>query len=99
MLPSVLSLLSHKNATVIAAALHVVGCVVALDRSDAESFDCTDVGEAGGSDEYMLDCCVMQRLRALLQTPNREMKKETCWILSNIVAGSEEQVPLGLAGE
>ncbi|KAK8819900.1 hypothetical protein WA538_002003, partial [Blastocystis sp. DL] len=82
-LPSVLSLLSHKNAAVIAAALHVVGCVVALDRSDAESFDCTD---------YMLDCCVMQRLRALLQTPNREMKKETCWILSNIVAGSEEQI-------
>lgn len=99
MLPSVLSLLSHKNAAVIAAALHVVGCVVALDRSDAESFDCTDVGAGGRSDEYMLDCCVMQRLRALLQTPNREMKKETCWILSNIVAGSEEQVALGLAGE
>lgn len=73
--------------------------MVALDRSDAESFDCTDVGEAGGNDEYMLDCCVMQRLRALLQTPNREMKKETCWILSNIVAGSEEQVLSGLAGE
>lgn len=93
-LPSVLTLLSHKNAAVISAALHVVGCVVALDRSDAESFDCTDVGLVGTSDEYMLDCCVMQRLRTLLQMSNREMEKETCWILSNIVAGSEEQVLL-----
>ena len=53
----------------------------------------------GLSDEYMLDCCVMQRLRTLLQMHNREMEKETCWILSNIVAGSEEQVPSHLAGE
>ena len=42
-LPTVIFLLGNPSLSVISAALHVVGCVVALDRNDNENFDYTDV--------------------------------------------------------
>ena len=42
-IPTVIYHLGNPSLSVISAALHVVGCVVAIDRNDNEKFDYTDV--------------------------------------------------------
>ena len=44
--------------------------------------------------QYVLDCCILHYLSRMLQLDNREIEKETCWIVSNIIAGTVEQVCL-----
>ena len=92
-LPTVIFLLGNPSLSVISAALHVVGCVVALDRNENENFDYTDVlSNLFIHVQYVLDCFVLRYLSRMLQLDNSEIEKETCWIVSNIIAGTVEQV-------
>jgi hypothetical protein len=40
----------------------------------------------------VIDAGVLPSLRALLSDPKKDLKKETCWTLSNITAGTEAQI-------
>ena len=39
-----------------------------------------------------LDCGLLPRLLALLNSPKKGIRKEACWTISNITAGTREQI-------
>ena len=40
----------------------------------------------------MVDCGLIEGLHAIIDHPKRTVRKEACWVLSNITAGTEEQI-------
>lgn len=71
-------LLGHTSASVLVPALRTVGNIVT------------------GSDEQtqqVVDESALMYLKGLLETSKRKsILKETCWTISNITAGTKEQV-------
>lgn len=61
----------------VAAALRVVGNLVTGDHDQTQ---------------FVLYCSVLPYLLRFLVSPNETMRKETCWIISNITAGVESQI-------
>ena len=45
MIPYIITLLGHHAIDVVTEALHVVGCIIALERDDKENFDYTEVSD------------------------------------------------------
>lgn len=48
MMPHIIALLGHHMIDIVSEALHVVGCMIALERDDKENFDYTEVGHGTG---------------------------------------------------
>ena len=74
----VIDLLSHPSTEIQLPAARVVGNI------------------ATGSDEqttYLLELDILPRLKTLMGSSNpAHIRKEACWVLSNIAAGTIEQV-------
>eukprot|EP01063_Lacrimia_lanifica_P039552 TRINITY_DN870_c0_g1_i1.p1 TRINITY_DN870_c0_g1~~TRINITY_DN870_c0_g1_i1.p1 ORF type:complete len:576 (+),score=232.02 TRINITY_DN870_c0_g1_i1:48-1730(+) len=84
--PQLVRLLGEADALV-APALRTVGNIVSGDNAQTQT---------------IIDAGVLPRLKALLQTGRRQLRKECCWTLSNIGAGTLQQreaiVNAGLCG-
>jgi len=72
-------LLMHSSWRVTKPALRTIGNIVCAE-------DDTDYTE------YILDAGAVPCLRQLICHSNREIQKEACWTLSNIAAGTMEQI-------
>lgn len=42
--------------------------------------------------QVLLDCSILPGLRVLSESTNQSIRKDVCWILSNITAGSESHI-------
>ena len=42
--------------------------------------------------QIVINCGALARLGALLQSPKKGIRKETCWTISNITAGTKDQI-------
>lgn len=79
-LPSIVQLLDNPNSKVVTPALRTVGNVLA--GNDQQTQQC-------------LDLQVVSYLGRLLASSNPLIVKETAWCLSNITAGTVDQVQVG----
>ncbi|CAN8294678.1 unnamed protein product [Cochlearia groenlandica] len=76
--PRLVELLSHPSPTVLIPALRTVGNIVTGDDSQTQ---------------FMIDRGVLQHLYNLLtQNHKKSIKKEACWTISNITAGTKFQI-------
>lgn len=75
--PAVVALLKHADHAVVTPALRTVGNVVS--GSDMHTQAVIEAGALAG-------------LLPLLRHPRRNVRKETCWALSNIAAGTRAQI-------
>jgi len=72
-------LLDHKSWRVVKPALRTVGNIVCAE--DDQDYT-----------QQVIECGAVPWLTRLIQHPNREIQKEACWTLSNIAAGTTEQI-------
>ena len=72
-------LLGHSSERVVKPALRTVGNIVCAE----DEVDYTQLVVQAG---------VLDHLKRLVLSENREIQKEACWTLSNIAAGSSEQI-------
>lgn len=72
----------HPSWRVTKPALRTIGNIVCAECSD-DAVDYTEV---------ILDCNAVPRLKELVTHSNREIQKEACWTLSNIAAGTVDQI-------
>jgi len=79
MCPFLVRLLSHQNQQVCTPALRAVGNIVTGDETQTQA---------------ILDCAppAVARLRAFLDSSRRGVRKEACWVASNIAAGTGLQI-------
>jgi len=77
MVQRLVQLLSHESPSVITPALRTIGNIVT--GPDAPTQMCVDAG-----------CLV--NVAPLLSHPKKGIRKESCWMLSNIAAGSRSQI-------
>ena len=78
MCPRLVELLAHpSSASVQSPALRALGNVVTGD--DVQT-------------QFVLDCGVLPALRSLLQSPMKSIRKDACWMISNITAGNSGQI-------
>ena len=87
LVPRLVELLMHPSWRVTKPALRTIGNIVCAECSD-------DTHGAATTDytEVILDCDAVPRLRELVAHNNREIQKEACWTLSNIAAGTVDQI-------
>lgn len=78
-------LLMHQSTNIITPALRSIGNIVTGDDLQTQ---------------VVLNCHVIPGLQRLLTAPNMKetIKKETCWTISNITAGSVDQIQAVLDG-
>lgn len=91
LVPRLVELLLHPSPKVAKPALRTVGNIVCAD--------CADQHDQFGNTlpvvdftEIVLECEAVPCLRQLIDHPNREIQKEACWTLSNIAAGTANQI-------
>lgn len=72
-------LLQHRSWRVTKPALRTIGNIVCAE----DEVDYT---------QYILEAGAVPYLRALISHSNREIQKEACWTLSNIAAGTCDQI-------
>merc|ERR1712054_561342 len=70
-------LLSRQSFAVVTPALRVVGNIVTGDDMQTQ---------------IVINCSALPRLGALLLSPKKGIRKESCWTISNITAGDKEQI-------
>lgn len=89
LVPRLVELLGHSSWRVTKPALRTIGNIVCAECSD-DSIQST----ASSTDytEVILDCSAVPKLRELVTHSNREIQKEACWTLSNIAAGTVDQI-------
>lgn len=80
--PRLVQLLRHKLATVVTPALRVVGNIVTGSDHQTQS-----IIDAGGLDAAL----------PLLTHRKKGIRKEACWMLSNVAAGTRDQLSALLA--
>ena len=71
------ALYRHTSYSVKEPALRTIGNIVTGEDHQTQA---------------VIDAGVLPSLRALLNDPKKDLKKETCWTLSNITAGTEAQI-------
>jgi hypothetical protein len=71
------ALLGHSSPSVVTPALRTIGNVVSGDDAQTQA-----VVDAGG----------LQAVRPLLAHAKKGIRKEACWMLSNVAAGSKDQI-------
>ncbi|CAA7398355.1 unnamed protein product [Spirodela intermedia] len=76
--PRLVGLLLHPSPSLLIPALKTVGNIVSEDDFQTQ---------------YMIDCQALPSLLSLLKhTRNKDIKREVCWTISNITAGTTEQI-------
>lgn len=92
LVPRLVELLSHLSWRVTKPALRTIGNIVCAECTD----DSAAVGINGGTTtdytEVILECNAVPKLKELITHTNREIQKEACWTLSNIAAGTVDQI-------
>mmetsp|Transcript_22734 Transcript_22734/g.34695 ORF Transcript_22734/g.34695 Transcript_22734/m.34695 type:complete len:985 (-) Transcript_22734:36-2990(-) len=95
LVPRLVELLHHNNWRVTKPALRTIGNIVCAEY-DEDLASSTDVGKSSNSltdfTEVILECDAVPRLKSLINHANREIQKEACWTLSNIAAGTVDQI-------
>ncbi|KAH3767565.1 Importin subunit alpha-1b [Pelomyxa schiedti] len=79
MCPNIVRSLGINNISVQVPAIRILGTIALGSHEDTQA---------------VIDAGVLPKLLPLLHSPARSVKKETCWLLSNIAAGIREQVRL-----
>mmetsp|Transcript_15490 Transcript_15490/g.33390 ORF Transcript_15490/g.33390 Transcript_15490/m.33390 type:complete len:507 (+) Transcript_15490:992-2512(+) len=77
--PRLVELLHNKSWRVVKPALRTVGNIVCAE----DEHDHT---------QQIIECGAVPCLRKLIGHSNREIQKEACWTLSNIAAGTSDQI-------
>ena len=88
LVPRLVELLLHPSWRVTKPALRTIGNIVCAECSD----DNNHGGPATDYTEVILECGAVPRLKELVTHSNREIQKEACWTLSNIAAGTVDQI-------
>lgn len=83
-------LLGHTSYLVQTPALRAVGNIV-TGKSRFKLSGFISVGNDQQT-QTMLGFNILPRLRALLESSKKAIKKEACWAISNITAGNREQI-------
>mmetsp|Transcript_28855 Transcript_28855/g.44333 ORF Transcript_28855/g.44333 Transcript_28855/m.44333 type:complete len:475 (+) Transcript_28855:700-2124(+) len=86
LVPRLVELLMHPSWRVTKPALRTIGNIVCAECSDDSHTPTTDYTEV------ILECHAVPRLKQLITHSNREIQKEACWTLSNIAAGTVDQI-------
>ena len=71
------TLLGHENSSVVTPALRTLGNFVSGNDKQTQA---------------VIDAGALDYVQALLSHPKRNVRKETCWLISNIAAGSHSQI-------
>jgi importin subunit alpha-1 len=87
LVPRLVELLMHLSWRVTKPALRTIGNIVCAECSDDSG-----IGVTTDYTEVILDCNAVPRLKELITHSNREIQKEACWTLSNIAAGTVDQI-------
>ena len=74
---NVVKLLQHPSASIVTPAVRILGNFVSGDHYETQA---------------VIDAGVLDHIGTLLTYPKRGIRKETCWLLSNIAAGTEKQI-------
>ena len=77
-LPYLIQLITSTDLNILSPALRTIGNIVA--------------GEDDLQTQAVIDAGVLVPLKKLLDTGRGSVRKETCWIVSNITAGTPEQI-------
>jgi hypothetical protein len=88
LVPRLVDLLMHPSWRVTKPALRTIGNIVCAECSD----DALSAGPTTDYTEVILECQAVPRLKELVTHSNREIQKEACWTLSNIAAGTVDQI-------
>jgi hypothetical protein len=87
LVPRLVELLLHPSWRVTKPALRTIGNIVCAECSDDNNH-----GATTDYTEVILECGAVPRLKELVTHSNREIQKEACWTLSNIAAGTVDQI-------
>jgi importin subunit alpha-1 len=87
LVPRLVDLLLHPSWRVTKPALRTIGNIVCAECSDDNNH-----GATTDYTEVILECGAVPRLKELVTHGNREIQKEACWTLSNIAAGTVDQI-------
>lgn len=87
LVPRLVELLLHTSWRVTKPALRTIGNIVCAECSDDNN-----QGTTTDYTEVILECGAVPRLKELVTHSNREIQKEACWTLSNIAAGTVDQI-------
>lgn len=88
LVPRLVELLLHPSWRVTKPALRTIGNIVCAECSD----DNNNHNATTDYTEVILECNAVPRLKDLVTHSNREIQKEACWTLSNIAAGTVDQI-------
>lgn len=89
LVPRLVELLTHPSWRVTKPALRTIGNIVCAECSDDNNHSAST---ATDYTEVILECKAVPRLKELVTHSNREIQKEACWTLSNIAAGTIDQI-------
>jgi hypothetical protein len=94
LVPRLVELLVHPSWRVTKPALRTIGNIVCAECSDDNPSNSGTSNHSNSTDytEVILECGAVPRLKELITHSNREIQKEACWTLSNIAAGTVEQI-------
>jgi hypothetical protein len=91
LVPRLVELLVHPSWRVTKPALRTIGNIVCAECSDDTNLNNSNNGNTDYT-EVILECGAVPRLKELITHSNREIQKEACWTLSNIAAGTIDQI-------
>jgi hypothetical protein len=89
LVPRLVELLGHSSWRVTKPALRTIGNIVCAECSDDNNHSSSSPTDYT---EVILDCNAVPKLKELVTHSNREIQKEACWTLSNIAAGTVDQI-------
>jgi hypothetical protein len=98
LVPRLVDLLLHTSWRVTKPALRTIGNIVCAECVEEPVIPGVDgsmpTSSPASTDftEVILDCEAVPRLKLLITHSNREIQKEACWTLSNIAAGTVDQI-------
>ena len=107
LVPRLVDLLLHPSWRVTKPALRTIGNIVCAEcGEDVSNKILGEIGEISiglstptDYTEVILDCGAVPRLKHLISHSNREIQKEACWTLSNIAAGTVDQIQAVIESE
>jgi hypothetical protein len=79
LVPKLVELLHDESPSIVTPALRAVGNIVSGNDKQTQS---------------VLDAGLIKQMPLLLQSPKKGIRKEACWVLSNIAAGTQSQIKL-----
>ncbi len=92
LVPRLVKLLHHSNWRVTKPALRTIGNIVCAEYDEDAAIALDDKPLLTDFTEVILECDAVPRLKSLINHCNREIQKEACWTLSNIAAGTVDQI-------